>query len=178
MSSNSEPLSGAQPPGAQTSTFVKPSSTIPQTSSTVPNPSNKLNPQDRANIYDFLVSLNKNKNRKSSISILLQEDDLKMKHIIMYKYLIIDSFNSKDYDTVNNCYGKLSALLLKNSPINRYIYALIVYIDVEVKFYSIQNKFSINISKMNKVFKNKLYSFYDVLPPYPPYPPPPVPSHP
>ncbi len=114
---------------------------------------NKLNEQDRSEIYDFLVKLVNQNNRNSSIKTLLNEDNLKMKHIIMYKYLIIDSFNKKDYYTVNECYTKLLELLKKNSEIRRYIYALIIYISIEKEFYSANNKFNINMTNINTIFK-------------------------
>jgi len=125
------------------------------------NSNNKLNEQGRAELYNFLITLAKKKNRNSSIDTLLKVNDLEMKHIIMYKYLIIDSFNSKDYVTVNKCYEKLLELLMKKSD-NRYIYSLIIYIDIERKFYAKRNKnntdkFNINIKPINNLYRHGTY---------------------
>lgn len=64
----------------------------------------------------------------------------------------------KKYNTVQNYYTVLSNLLKNNNLINRYIYALICYIDIERQFYSQRNinsniKLNINMNSINKLFK-------------------------
>ena len=160
---NTLPVVNPAPPNPNPSPIAATTATAttatPATSATNKANAITLKKADRDIIYNFLHTLvKKNKNRATSIQALLDKTELEMKDIIMYKYLITDSFNSKDYDTVQACYKKLSDSFSPNSKINRYIYSLICYIDVEREFYKERNqkitlKLNINMNQINNLFK-------------------------